>query len=400
MKIISMDKMKILTTLFVIIGIIGIFAKNKSNLSEAQTATAIPDGVIMFLNLNACPPGMVELVAARGRYFVGGKPTDSIGATIGRALLNEENRPTGAHSHNTVDGFELGQGSVAAGFVNVIWFNPFLKTVKGTVGGGRDSVTNNRLVSGTNAPYIQLLPCIKQQAPSLSFTSDKELGGAEPVLLSWVVKNAATCVASGSWSGSKNPIGGSEEITITRDSTFNLKCTNSLGNVSKTVAVQGEPPVLSFTSNIGSEEGSIELNWLAENALTCAASRGWSGDKPLQGSETLLIEQLTDDFILTCNNNVDNTSKRITLRSLNPTLSFSADKTKVALFENLQLSWVAENSSACVASGSWSGEKPSEGSETVSAKTFDDVFTLTCSNSIKSVTEEVRFTSKGDVKTK
>ncbi|MDD5589781.1 MAG: fibronectin type III domain-containing protein [Candidatus Portnoybacteria bacterium] len=50
--------------------------------------------------------------------------------------------------------------------------------------------------------------------------------------LTWSVNNAVSCAASGDWSGSKNPTGGTELVSsITKDSNFILTCTGSEGDI-------------------------------------------------------------------------------------------------------------------------------------------------------------------------
>ncbi len=57
--------------------------------------------------------------------------------------------------------------------------------------------------------------------------------------LSWTVANSATsCVASGAWSGNKNPAGGSQLIPdITASGTYVLTCSNQFGNGSDNVSI-------------------------------------------------------------------------------------------------------------------------------------------------------------------
>ena len=59
----------------------------------------VPSGAVMFFNLPACPTGWSDLAAAQGRYIVGQLPGGNLGATVGSALSNQENRATGAHTH-------------------------------------------------------------------------------------------------------------------------------------------------------------------------------------------------------------------------------------------------------------------------------------------------------------
>ena len=58
--------------------------------------------------------------------------------------------------------------------------------------------------------------------------------------LTWTSSNATTCVASGSWSGTKS-INGSESVPISSvgDNNFVLRCNGEGGNATKTVVVEG-----------------------------------------------------------------------------------------------------------------------------------------------------------------
>lgn len=50
-----------------------------------------------------------------------------------------------------------------------------------------------------------------------------------PVTLTWTATGAGRCIASGDWSGSKNVIGGTETVQVTKTSTFALACESPTG---------------------------------------------------------------------------------------------------------------------------------------------------------------------------
>lgn len=167
-------------------------------LTNAGGGGGVPSGAVMFFNLGSCPSGWHSFGGANGRYIVGG---GSIGTSVGQALGNGENRPAGAHTHN------LGSSSLMQ-----LWHNHtgntgtpspgglpssvvtgvqtqnlyIVQNASGQTGSYHNLVTGvntgntnhthqipqqtfsgilptdqNNAPSGTNAPYIQLLPCEK-----------------------------------------------------------------------------------------------------------------------------------------------------------------------------------------------------------------------------------------------
>lgn len=122
-----------------------------------------PQGAVMFFKLPSCPSGWSELKDkdgnfARGRYIVAynpANPPSDLGAAVGQALTNKENRPAGAHTHNVsgvgIYAFETMSGNGQNGYaVPQVWMAS--ANLVTDVGG---------FTPGTNAPYIQLLACQK-----------------------------------------------------------------------------------------------------------------------------------------------------------------------------------------------------------------------------------------------
>mgnify|MGYP001559171657 CR=1 FL=1 len=128
----------------------------------------VPRGQVSFFNLTSCPSGWTALTAAQGRYLVGLPSAGTLAATVGTALTNQENRPTGSHVHPVVD----------AGHTHSIQLynstsgssNQIPGQNSGSLGsqGGAASATTGITISApsasvadTNAPYMQLLVCSK-----------------------------------------------------------------------------------------------------------------------------------------------------------------------------------------------------------------------------------------------
>ncbi len=124
-----------------------------------------PSGSVAFFNLSACPSGWTELTSARGRYIVGLPAGGTLGATVGTALSNQENRPVGQHTHEVNDPGHThftNFGLASGGWMYGNGTHSFTPPSEGT-GYSYTGITVNSTgtVAGTNAPYIQLLVCQK-----------------------------------------------------------------------------------------------------------------------------------------------------------------------------------------------------------------------------------------------
>lgn len=82
-----------------------------------------------------------------------------------------------------------------------------------------------------------------------------------------------------------------------------------------------------------------------------------------------------------------------------PTVTLTADPTAVNSGATTTLTWTSTDAASCVASGSWSGAKPTSGTQSTAPLTVASTFTLTCSgaggSTSKSVTVDLRSSSDG-----
>src|SRR3954452_23505648 len=131
-------------------------------------ATA-PAGAFMYFDLASCPSGWSDFAAGRGRYLVGMPVGGTPGAAVGTALSDQENRPTGQHTHAVIDpghvhavGYDTEQ---LANLGNTIGGTSIFGSNSGSensdLGFTGISIANAGAVSGTNAPYLQLVACRK-----------------------------------------------------------------------------------------------------------------------------------------------------------------------------------------------------------------------------------------------
>ena len=148
------------------------------------------------------------------------------------------------------------------------------------------------------------------------------------------------------------------------------------------------------TVNLTATPSTVALNantvlvWSSNNASTCNASGSWTGSKTTSGSLTVSAILSTKTFTLTCTGAGGTTtqSKSIALAPA-PTLKLSASKSTIGIGGNTILNWTSANSTACTASGGWSGNLATSGSFTTPKLNSSTLYTLTCSGAGGKVTQ-------------
>jgi hypothetical protein len=115
---------------------------------------AVPAGTIAWFSASGCPSGWSLATELAGRYAVGLSSNGTVGKTVGQALKDGENRPTGRHTHYYQDetvGHRQGRDQYLSG-----GGSSGLPSVR------RRTEVPEGSVDGTNAPYVQLLACRKE----------------------------------------------------------------------------------------------------------------------------------------------------------------------------------------------------------------------------------------------
>jgi hypothetical protein len=84
-------------------------------LRAAKSDDSVPAGAVMMFDRSACPEGWSELAAARGRTLVGLDAGGVLGATVGAALADREDR-VHAHSASASDGITSTAGGHTHGY--------------------------------------------------------------------------------------------------------------------------------------------------------------------------------------------------------------------------------------------------------------------------------------------
>ena len=135
--------------------------------------------------------------------------------------------------------------------------------------------------------------------------------------------------STGGWSGSKAPTGSQQSGAITETTVFELSCNGAGGSVSESVTISllvPEPTVsLSAADSAVTSGGTATLTWTSTDAASCSAGGGWSGGKPVSGSELVGPLSTGTSFSLTCSNANGNAMAMVS----------------VTVNGNLTLSWVA-----------------------------------------------------------
>lgn len=235
-------------------------------------------------------------------------------------------------------------------------------------------------------------------APSLTFAANPAtiaLGASST--LTWDSTDADECTASNGWSGGKT-VDGSQSVSPATTTTYTLGCHNENGTTSKSVTVtvtgggDDDPPALAFAANPSSitEGASSTLTWDSTDADSCTASNGWSGNKSLDGNQSV-SPATTTTYTLSCSNENGTTtdSETVTVTAATgsaPLLSFTASSSTIPEGGTSTLAWDSTNADTCVASNGWSGSKPLDGNENVSPTTTT-TYTLSCGNEFGTTTD-------------
>lgn len=238
------------------------------------------------------------------------------------------------------------------------------------------------------------------------------ISSGQTTTLTWSATNAASCTASGSWSGVA-PTSGSQTLQLVTPGqyAFVLSCSGAGGTdshaalVSVTGGSGGGTPVeitLSASPTTAPVGSTTTLTWSTGNAESCSASGNWSGTKATSGSEAVPVEyQGTNGYYLNCTNSTGGSgTQQAYVTGTKPSLSLSSDQSTVAAGSTALLSWSSANASSCTASGAWSGSKAATGSESVSvpgAAAYD--FTLECTDGTNTAAQTVTVTGSAPVVT-
>ena len=211
--------------------------------------------------------------------------------------------------------------------------------------------------------------------------------------LSWTSTNAASCTASGNWSGAQATNSSQAYSNIASGVyTYTLTCTNPSGSASDsvTVTVAGNPTVSVSAPAMLTAPASYTTTWTSSNAVSCTGSGRFSGLTGLTGSKVESgLAAGTYVYIVTCVNaigtQVSDTKQTIVYAA--PTVDVKVDGsdgptiTRTAPY-SYNATWTSTNATQCSGSSrlaGYSGTSGSRSESNVAAGTTYD-YTVTCQN--------------------
>ena len=162
---------------------------------------------------------------------------------------------------------------------------------------------------GTTTRSVSVTVTPATPAPTVVLTATPAaIVQGEASTLGWSTTNATSCVASGDWSGSRTTSGSQSTgaLNTVRTYSYALSCSGAGGTTSRTatVVVSALPPpptiTIAATPSQVPQGGTAMLDWSSANATSCSASGGWSGSKPLSGSQVTSALSQTTTFVLSC----------------------------------------------------------------------------------------------------
>jgi hypothetical protein len=242
--------------------------------------------------------------------------------------------------------------------------------------------------AGASAP-VSATVSVNPPLPTVALAADANSivdGGS--AVLSWSSTSAASCAATGGWSGTKAGAG-TVAVSPKATSAYSMTCSNSSGASpasSVTVTVTPAPPhtpkvTLSASPASLASGGSSTLTWSATDATSCAASNAWSGIEAVSGN-LLVTPAATSIYTLACANATVGSPPRsivVAVAPPKPTVAISASPGLIAAGASSVISWTSTNAASCAASGAWSGTLPASGTQTVTPSATGR-YSIVCSN--------------------
>lgn len=133
------------------------------------------------------------------------------------------------------------------------------------------------------------------------------------ISLTWTSTPASTtCVASGAWTGTKTSPGTLVVSALKANATYTITCNGVSDSISIVVPLPPTAPIVDIKADgldrvSGRGQFTTVLSWKTVGATSCKALGGWTGVKPVNGSQTVTIavypaKPVTKNFVLQCVN--------------------------------------------------------------------------------------------------
>jgi len=209
-----------------------------------------------------------------------------------------------------------------------------------------------------------------------------QLAEGETATLTYDIRLAEECTASGGWTGDVQPVPGSADVTVQVDTTYGLTCVGFGGQTVDSVTVEVIPaPEIELTADpvVIPMQGASTLSWTVTDAESCEASGGWSGERNAESGGEVVAPEGTTTYTLTCDGigGTREASVEVQVAPM-PTVSLTADPPEIQEGQNTSLVWESTGATACQASGGWTGVRDVGPLSELQGPAIDTTYTLTC----------------------
>ncbi len=233
---------------------------------------------------------------------------------------------------------------------------------------------------GVTAPVAATVALIPPPSAMLTATPSSVVAG-QAALLSWNSAGAASCSASGAWSGTLSAGGTQSTGPLSSPATYSLSCIGP-GGVSSPASVTVSilpPPVVTLTASPASVAtgSAANLQWTSTNTVSCTASGAWNGALGVNGTQSTGPLSSAAVYSLSCSGPGGTSSASATVNVI-PTATLSVYPSVVAPGNTSTLTWDSTNAASCTAGDGWSGTLPSSGTQVTSAVSTTTSYSLSC----------------------
>jgi|GEM_PF-1917298 len=226
--------------------------------------------------------------------------------------------------------------------------------------------------------------------------------------LTWGTTNAASCAASGDWTGARAAGGGTESTgALTATKSYTMTCTAANGATAAATAQvivntpDPAPVVILFSGATQIQSGTATtLFWDSSNATSCEASGGWSGTKAIANNESTGNLTANTTFVLICTGAGGTGSSSLTITVTAGPVPANVDifawpsSTTPAL--GTTIAWSSTNTTSCIASAGggnadWLSQVGVAGSLALTPA-VTTTYTMTCTNGVTTDASSVTVT--------
>ena len=223
-------------------------------------------------------------------------------------------------------------------------------------------------------------------APTVSLSvGPSVISAGSSATLTWASLNATSCAAAGGWSGTLPQSGTRSTGTLTATTTFTVSCTGAGGTATQaaTVTVHPAAPAISLKASPSTvtSGGSATVTWNSLNATSCTASGTYNGSVPTSGARSTAPLGADATYTLTCTGSGGTAAQSVTVTVTPPlpSVTLKVNPSTLASGHAATLTWNSANTTACTASGAWSGARAINGTASTGALNANATYTLTCS---------------------